>query len=62
MIYYFRFYPGRSAVWLARLVWDQEVVGSNLTAPTIVDAGAGKSLLPDHVKTFSKIFTAQKNQ
>jgi hypothetical protein len=27
---------GRSAVWLARLVWDQEVESSNLSAPTCV--------------------------
>ena len=26
---------GRSAAWLARLPWEQEVVGSNPTAPTI---------------------------
>ena len=26
---------GRSAVWLAHLIWDQGVVSSNPTAPTI---------------------------
>ncbi len=29
------FVSGRSAAWLARLPWEQEVVGSNPTAPTI---------------------------
>jgi hypothetical protein len=27
--------PGRSVVWLARLLWEQEAVSSNLTVPTI---------------------------
>ena len=27
---------GRSAAWLARLPWEQEVVGSNPTAPTTI--------------------------
>ena len=26
--------PGRSAAWLARLLWEQEVPSSNLGAPT----------------------------
>ena len=29
------FCPGRSVVWLARLLWEQEAVSSNLTVPTI---------------------------
>ena len=28
--------PGRSVVWLARLLWEQEAVSSNLTVPTIL--------------------------
>ena len=28
---------GRSVVWLARLLWEQEAVSSNLTVPTISD-------------------------
>ena len=28
-------FPGRSVVWLARLLWEQEAVSSNLTIPTI---------------------------
>ena len=31
-----RIITGRSAVWQARLLWEQEVVSSNLTAPTNV--------------------------
>jgi hypothetical protein len=27
--------PGCSVVWLARLLWEQEAVSSNLTIPTI---------------------------
>ena len=30
---------GRSAAWLARLPWEQEVVSSNLTAPTKIIKG-----------------------
>ena len=30
------FESGRSAAWLASLPWEQEVVGSNPTAPTII--------------------------
>lgn len=29
------FFTGRSVVWLARLLWEQEAVSSNLTVPTI---------------------------
>ena len=28
--------PGRGSVWLERLVWDQEVSGSNPLAPTMI--------------------------
>ena len=28
-------HTGRSVVWLARLLWEQEAVSSNLTVPTI---------------------------
>ena len=31
----FSFFTGRSVVWLARLLWEQEAVSSNLTVPTI---------------------------
>lgn len=30
------FLTGRSVVWLARLLWEQEAVSSNLTVPTIL--------------------------
>ena len=30
-------FSGRSVVWLARLLWEQEAVSSNLTVPTISD-------------------------
>ena len=33
-------FPGRSVVWLARLLWEQEAVSSNLTVPTILPAQA----------------------
>ena len=36
---YTRSCTGRSAVWLARLVWDQEVESSNLSAPIRFRAG-----------------------
>ena len=29
------FDPGRSVVWLARLLWEQEAESSNLSVPTI---------------------------
>ena len=29
-------FSGRSVVWLARLLWEQEAVSSNLTVPTIL--------------------------
>ena len=29
---------GRSVVWLARLLWEQEAVSSNLTVPTIFNS------------------------
>jgi hypothetical protein len=38
-------FPGRSVVWLARLLWEQEAVSSNLTVPTILPFQALKSLL-----------------
>jgi hypothetical protein len=31
----FRLVTGCSVVWLARLLWEQEAVSSNLTIPTI---------------------------
>ena len=31
-----KYLTGRSAVWLARLPWEQEVGGSNPLAPTII--------------------------
>ena len=33
MMHYFN--PGRSAAWLARLLWEQEAESSNLSVPTI---------------------------
>ena len=31
----FSFFTGRSVVWLARLLWEQEAESSNLSVPTI---------------------------
>ena len=33
-------FSGRSVVWLARLLWEQEAVSSNLTVPTILPTQA----------------------
>ena len=44
MFFPFRFLSGRSAAWLARLVRDQEVEGSNPFAPTTF-------FLPSHILT-----------
>ncbi len=36
---------GRSVVWLARLLWEQEAVSSNLTVPTILPLRAVQTLI-----------------
>ena len=36
-----RMYPGRSSAWLERLLWEQEVAGSNPVAPTILERRHG---------------------
>ncbi len=33
--------PGRGAAWLARVLWEHEVGGSNPPAPTLYEASAG---------------------
>ena len=40
VVYVTNFFPGRSVVWLARLLWEQEAVSSNLTVPTILPTRA----------------------
>ena len=37
---------GRSAAWLARLLWEQEVASSNLAAPTVIFGPRVSSKLP----------------
>ena len=47
-----RLVTGRSAVWLARLPWEQEVGGSNPLAPTI----STRSILSVHSKKSESFF------
>ncbi len=48
---------GRGAAWLARLLWEQEVVSSNLTAPTIFPMNPLPDIIADEAQLDDVITT-----